>query len=103
MTREEEEAVSQFVNAMLTPRQHCGPQTVGNKIRERVQNEIAKLEPKEQPTPAAPASVGEFTNSVHSYRPASQATPESDPAWMRATSAKEVARLMGISSWESVR
>ena len=100
MTREEEEAVGQFVSAMLIPRQHCGPQTVCNKIRERVQNEIAKLEPKEQPKPAASASVGEFTNSVHSYRPASQATQrDSDPAWMRATSPEEIARLMGVSNY----
>jgi anti-sigma-K factor RskA len=107
MTREEEENLaSQFVSALLAPQtnRNAPPRIVNEQqIRSRVEAELRKLDPQ-QTKQAESAPAIEITNSLPSYRPASQATrPQSDPAWMRATTAQEVARLMGITDWASVR
>jgi hypothetical protein len=107
MTADEENLIGEFIAGRLCrqPTNNIyGPRVVNDQLRAKVKAELAKLEPKQQARPAESERFGEFTNSVHSYRPTSQATrPESDPAWMRATTAQEVARLMGITSWAAVR
>jgi hypothetical protein len=103
MTAEEENLIGEFVAARLgrQPTSNInGPRIVNEQLRAKVAAEIARLEPKQQARPAESERSGEFTNSVPSYRPARH---ESDPAWMRATTPQEVARLMGISNWASVR